>query len=83
MTTLVSYVLIMSIVVLKKMRKKKTSLILLGLLFLDSLAIGFLNCFQIDSYYIIEILWWLLGSLILSIVVLYIVYPDSLQSFMD
>ena len=83
MTTLVSYVLIMSIVVLKKMRKKKTSLILLGLLFLDSLTIGFLNCFQIDSYYLIEILWWVLGALILSIVVLYIVYPDSLQSFMD
>lgn len=45
MTTLLSYVLIMSIVVFKKMRKKKESLILQGLLFLVSLAIGFLNCF--------------------------------------
>ena len=50
MTTLLSYVLIMSIVVFKKMRKKKESLMLLGLLFLVSLAIGFLNCFQMDSY---------------------------------
>ncbi len=83
MTTLLSYVLIMSIVVFKKMRKKKESLILQGLLFLVSLAIGFLNCFQVDNYLLNVILWALAGVLIIAIVVLSIVYPDTLQSFMD